>query len=211
MTEICQRLHDIFNARPRLRFPFDKNQIPMNGIYVLFEKREYAHNQERIVRIGTHTGDNNLRNRLHEHFLKENKDRSIFRKHVGRALLARAGDPFLEQWEWDLTSRAAKDQYGHLLDHEKQQAVEAQVTAYIQDNFTFTVFRVDDKTTRLRIEKALIGTISTCHSCQPSLQWLGLHSPYAKICESGLWNIQHLYRRQMTLDDFEAFQQYLLQ
>jgi len=32
--------------------------------------------------------------RLLQHFVMENKDRSIFRKNIGRALLARAGDPY---------------------------------------------------------------------------------------------------------------------
>ena len=39
---------------------------------------------DRIVRIGTHTGENQLRSRLMQHFVKENKNRSIFRKNIGR-------------------------------------------------------------------------------------------------------------------------------
>lgn len=183
----------------------------MNGVYILFEKGEHAHNMDRIVRVGSHPGADNLRNRLQEHFVNENKDRSIFRKHVVRALLARAGDPFLEQWEWDLTARSAKDKYGPLLNHRKQQIVEAQVTAYIQDNFTFTVIRVDDKTMRLGIEKSLIGTLSLCHTCRPSPTWLGLHSPYPKIRESGLWHIQHLYKDVMSEEEFEMLKPYFLQ
>ncbi|MSP93707.1 MAG: hypothetical protein EXR00_00415 [Alphaproteobacteria bacterium] len=37
-----------------------------------------------------------------------NKDRSIFRKHVGRCLLAKSGDPLLAQWEIDLTTKASR-------------------------------------------------------------------------------------------------------
>ncbi|MDF1513209.1 MAG: hypothetical protein P1S60_05325 [Anaerolineae bacterium] len=208
MSEICRQLHELFNVKTRLRFPFDETAIPLNGVYILFEKGEYAHNMDRIVRVGSHTGADNLRKRLHEHFLNENKDRSIFRKHIGRALLVKADDPFLEQWEWDLTSRAAKDKYDPLLDRAKQDKVETLVTAYIRDNFSFTVFRVDEKNIRLEIEKALIGTLSNCHTCRPSPSWLGLHSPYAKIRESGLWHIQHLYKRQLSQQVYELYKAY---
>ena len=80
----------------------------LKGIKLLFEKGETAHGMDRIVRIGTHTGKNQLRSRLKQHFIKEDKDRSIFRKNIGRSLLNRDKDPFLEQWEIDLTSRKQK-------------------------------------------------------------------------------------------------------
>ena len=56
---------------------------------VLFETGELAHGADRIVWVGTHTGSNEMPSRLKQHFLKENKDRSIFRKNIGRALLNR--------------------------------------------------------------------------------------------------------------------------
>ena len=75
---ICEKLHNIFNGLERHKFPFERSLIPKNGIYILFEKGERAHsNCDRIVRIGTHAGQNNLPKRLTEHFLVENKDRSI--------------------------------------------------------------------------------------------------------------------------------------
>jgi len=98
MSEICQQLHELFNDLPRYWFPFNELAIPRNGIYILFEKHEHAHGVDRIVRVGTHTGENQLRSRLKQHFLNETKDRSIFRKNIGRAMLQKAEDPFLEQW-----------------------------------------------------------------------------------------------------------------
>jgi len=74
MSEICKELHFIFNNMKRLSFPFDKNEIPENGIYILFEKGGPAHKANRIVRIGTHTGKDQLRSRLWQHFMNENKD-----------------------------------------------------------------------------------------------------------------------------------------
>ena len=124
MSKSCEKLHKLFNSMERFIFPFDEEKIPLNGIYILFEKGEMAHGADRIVRIGTHTGVAQLRSRLKQHFLNENKDRSIFRKNIGRAILNKNSDPFLEQWEWDLTTRDAKKTYGNKVCYEKQNEVE---------------------------------------------------------------------------------------
>jgi len=44
-----------------------------------------------------------LCSRLKQHFAKENKDRSVFRKNIGRCILNKANDDYLTKWEWDLT------------------------------------------------------------------------------------------------------------
>jgi hypothetical protein len=85
MTDACQYLHDALSRLPRLRRE-NLAKVPDNGIYVLFEKDEEGHSVERIVRAGTHRGRNNLAPRVREHLYTPNKDRSIFRKHVGRCL-----------------------------------------------------------------------------------------------------------------------------
>ena len=122
-----------------LRFPFDVDRVPLNGIYVLFERGEFAHGANRTVRVGTHTGNNQLESRLCQHFLIENKDRSIFRKNIGRALLNRAHDPFLSLWELDRTSRRMRDRHGgiHLI---RQRAIERTVSEYIQSHFSSSWF-----------------------------------------------------------------------
>ena len=204
MREICASLHSLFNELERFTFPFATERIPCNGIYILFETGEQAHGVDRIVRVGTHTGTDQLRSRLQQHFVKENKDRSIFRKHIGRAILHRAEEPFLEQWNWDLTTRKAKEAYGDLLDRHKQAAVEKQVTAYIQASFSFVVFEVVDKVERLSLEAKIISTISWCDDCRPSNAWLGLHSPEAKIRQSGLWLVNELYKEPLSKQEFMA-------
>jgi hypothetical protein len=123
MIEVCPELHRILERLPHHQFPFDDALIPLNGIYILFEDGEKAHGTNRIVRIGTHTGKDQLRSRLKQHFILENKDRSIFRKNIGRALLNKEKDPFLEKWELDLTTREAKENLGFQIDHEKQKQV----------------------------------------------------------------------------------------
>ena len=203
MSNICNNVHHIFQNLKRYKFPFNEEELPKNGIYILFEKNESAHNGERIVRVGTHTGNDNLAKRLKEHFMKENKDRSIFRKNIGRAILSKKDDSFLEQWNWDLTTRANKDKYSSLVDFEKQKSIEEKVSQYIKNNFSFAIFEVKSKDDRLNLESKLISTISLCEDCQPSSQWLGQSSPIHKIKESGLWLVQGLYKIPLHLDDLE--------
>lgn len=202
----CHKIHKIFNKLPRHHFPFDKNLIPKNGIYILFEKGESAHGGDRIVRIGTHTGENQLYSRLLQHFLNENKDRSIFRKNIGRAILNKNNDIFLEQWEWDLTEKKSKDKYLDHLDVNKQKTIEKTVTKNIQNNFSFAVISVDQKNERLNIESKLISTVSLCPDCKPSTQWLGSQSPKEKIRTSGLWLVNELYKEPLTDKDLRELQ-----
>ena len=143
MTDACQHLHDRLSRLPRLKRE-DLAKVPKNGIYVLFENGEQAHGRERIVRVGTHRGQNNLPGRIREHLYKTNKDRSIFRKHVGRCLLAKAGDPFLAQWEIDLTTKASRTLNEGKIDKAQLQKVEADVTRYMVENFSFAVLRFDE-------------------------------------------------------------------
>lgn len=206
MSEICQRLHSLFNRLPRQWFPFDEEAIPRNGIYVLFENGEHAHGADRIVRVGTHTGANRLRSRLKEHFVNENKDRSIFRKNIGRAILQREKDPFLEQWNWGLTTREARERYLPLLDKEKQCQIEKAVTVYIQQNFSMVVFGVDDKKERLEWERKIISTVSWCEECRPSPNWLGLYSPEQEIRKSGLWLVKGLYKDGLSWAELEELE-----
>lgn len=207
MGECCATLHRWFNAGERLGFPVGKERIPRNGIYILFEKGEQAHGGDRIVRIGTHTGHNQLPSRLQQHFLKENKDRSIFRKNIGRALLSRAEDSFLSMWELDLTSHQARLAHGHKVDPTRQLSIEHEVSAYIRANFTFVVFPVSEQADRLQWESRLISTISLCEKCQPSPAWLGQFSPKSRIRESGLWQVNELYKDPLSSDELARLEE----
>ncbi len=194
MSNECSSVHKLTNQLERHIFPFKENKIPLNGIYILFQKGEDGHHKNRIVRVGTHTGENQLRSRLKQHFLNENKDRSIFRKNIGRAILSQRNDPFLKFWELDLTTRKAKEKYSTLVDLDYQKSIEKQVTHYIQGNCSFAVFEVKSKEERLDVESKLISTISWCDECNPSKSWLGNSSPKEKIVKSGLWLVNELYK-----------------
>jgi len=209
MSKNCNTIHQLFNGMRKFTFPFNKQEIPENGIYILFEKGELAHSTTRIVRIGTHRGQNQLHSRLFQHFLKENKDRSIFRKNIGRALLNKDKDLFLEKWELDLTTRNAKDQHSDSVDFEKQKEIEKRVTKYIQDNFSFVVFQIDEKDKRLNFESKIISTISLCEECKSSENWLGNFSPKEKIRKSGLWLVNELWKTPLSDEDVMELKQML--
>jgi len=204
MSRECANIHRIICNLPRHYFPFDESLIPLNGIYVLFQKGEIGHDQDRIVRIGTHTGNNQLRSRLKQHFLIENKDRSIFRKNIGRALLNKSNDSFLKYWEIDLTSRKVKNQYASLIDFDYQKQIESEVSQYIRTNFSFVVFELEDKSERLETESRLISIISLCDECFSSDNWLGKYSPKVKILKSGLWQVNELYKIPFDVSSIEG-------
>jgi hypothetical protein len=198
MSKECQEIHKIFNSMNRFKFPFDEAKIPKNGIYIIFEKGEKAHGYDRMVRIGTHTGKDQLRSRLQQHFINENKDRSIFRKNIGRAILNKEHDTFITYWELDLTPKENRDKYAKTLDMDKQKQIEKKVTKYIRDNLSFAVFQVDEMKKRLELESKLISTISACKECKASSNWLGNHSTKEKIRNSGLWQVNELFKESLT-------------
>ena len=205
MSKVCKRLHELVNKMPRYYFPIEKDKIYKNGIYILFEKNEQAYGLDRIVRIGTHRGDNNLYNRLKEHFINENKDRSIFRKNIGRALLNKNNDEYLDVWEIDFQERKNRELFKDKLNIQKQQDLEKQVSLYIQNNLSFVIIEVNEKEDRLFYESKLISTVSLCDECCGSDSWLGNYSPKEKIVKSGLWLVNELYKESFTLDELNKF------
>lgn len=207
MSNQCQLLHELSDSCKRIRFPYDSEKIPFDGIYLLFEIGERGHGFDRVVRVGTHTGLHKLPSRLTEHFMVENKDRSIFRKNIGRALLAKDDNSFLDDWELDLTTKEARDLHSDRIDLQCQEQVERQVSNYIQDSFSFAVLPIADKEERLKLESKIISTVSLCDECERSSNWLGQYSPKEKIRRSGLWLIQGLYKEPLSGEDMKHLQE----
>jgi len=194
MSEFCEKLHMLI--REGRRFDFNSmgdNEIPLNGIYVMFEKGESSHGGERIVRIGTHTGDKQLRSRIYQHFKNENKNRSIFRKNIGRCFLNKEKNPYLSVWEKDMTARKNKEKFGHLRNEGGETKIEERISRYIKKNLSFCVLDVPNKEDRLHFEARLIGTVSGCEKRFPSKNWLGHFSPVDKIKKNGLWQVNKLF------------------
>lgn len=221
MSEQCKFLHEELERLPLIRFPFDIHALPKNGIYFVYEQGEHwghGGDHSRVVRIGTHK-DGNFHARIGEHFLLDEskmnfdatrpapRERSIFRKHIGRAMLNRDQDPYLSTWEIDFTSRASRDRYGSLRDVVKEKQVETEITRLLRESFSIRFIVMDRQAERMGasgLERRLIGTVAQCGQCRPSSTWLGHSSPKLQIRSSGLWLIQHLAAPILQAADCQA-------
>lgn len=205
MRNIGLELHKLFNEQKRYFFPFEQfiKEIPQNGIYIIFENGEKYNNLDRIVRVGTHTGNNQLRSRLNQHFIRENKNRSIFRKNIGRCFLNKENNPYLNLWELDITSKAEKEKNLKSLDFVFETQIEKRISSYIRTNLSFCVFKVDTKEERLFWESKIVSTLAKSTELKPSANWFGNNSPKEKIRLSGLWQVNELYNESLTEQEFE--------
>lgn len=195
----CTELHRIFNAEKRYNAS-EIDSIPFeNGIYIIFEKGENYGIYDRIVRVGTHTSPDRLKERLKDHFLRENKDGSIFRKNIGIAMLNKEKDPYLQIWALD----TSKPSNTHFVNHDKQSGAESRVSTYLRQNLYFTVFRVDDRARRLRLEEAIISTLYHTSDFKASDGWLGNSSTETEIRGSGMWLKQGLDAEPITTDELQ--------
>lgn len=210
MSAVCIALHQLVGGLRLHSFPFAENNIPKDGIYVLFEEGEEAHGCRRIVRVGTHTGDGQLRSRLRQHFIQENKDRSIFRKNIGRALLHRANDPFLKDWNLDLTTAATRSLHAGRIDVVKQHSVEVMISRHLRSRCSFVVIPVASRAQRLQWESRMVSTVAACPACKPSSDWLGRSSPVPKIRDSGLWQVNELFKTAFSEEEFSIFARSIL-
>lgn len=195
----CTELHRIFNAAKRYN-AFEIDSIPFeNGIYVVFEKGETYGTYDRIVRVGTHTSPDRLKRRLKDHFIRENKDGSIFRKNIGIAMLNKARAPYLSIWRLN-TSRPENARF---VDTDKQSDIERRVSTYLRQNTDFAVFRVDDNIQRLRLEEAIISVLNHSPNFKASVGWLGNSSTETEIRGSGMWLKQGLDAEPITADELQ--------
>lgn len=192
--DLCDELHRLFNSLDRYSWHDIRKVAFDNGIYVLFEKGERYKSWDRIVRVGTHTSPGRLRQRLYDHFLSPNKDGSIFRKNIGKALLNRSSHPYLSVWSLN-TSHQENKRY---VDPDFQKLVEEKVSAYLKANISFAVIPVEDAAQRLRLEEAIIASVHRNEQFGPGGDWLGRYSPEAEIRASGLWLKQGLLAPCLT-------------
>ena len=214
--DLCEAVHEAARALPRVAYSFKRSDLPRNGIYLFFESGEYdAHTgEERIVRVGTHRSGN-FRSRISEHYLLDGdpdimadrpapKDRSIFRKNLGRAWIRRQGIEYLEVWNIDFTTSRNRREYADRRDVAIERDVEDNVTTLLREAFSFAWVPVPDEAQRMGaggLEGRLIGTLAQCSVCAPSPGWLGQHSPDERIRTSGLWQVQHL--KHDPVDDMD--------
>lgn len=197
-TDKVNVLHMLFNGLPRFDWTMIDEISYKNGIYIMFEKGESYNGMDRIVRVGTHRGEGRLRKRLRDHFVKEDKNNSIFRKNIGRIFLNATSNPYLPVWEIDMYQSKNIRDYGHLVNKDLEAELERKISQYLRNNITFVCFPVENKEERMRLEEGIISTLNR-HPCfGPSSNWLGLKSPTAEIVRSGLWNKQGLNSQPLT-------------
>jgi hypothetical protein len=218
LSESCEWLHKQLEPLPLIKYPFNPKELPENGIYFFYEKGEnwgHGGTKHRVVRVGT-SKDGNLRKRLAEHFLLDEgkmnfdafkpapRERSIFRKNIGRALIKQRKDDYLKIWEIDFTSHKSREENAHLRDVAKEKELETEITSLLRANFSFKVIELAGQAQRMDktgLESALIGTLARCPLCQPSTNWLGRYSPKTEISNGKLWLIQHLNAKPIDEQD----------
>jgi hypothetical protein len=174
-------------------------EIPMQGVYFFFdesEPTEFSADVPRLVRVGTHgvsAGSTaTLRNRLRTHLGTRtgagNHRASVFRLHVGRAMIERDG---LEQHypNWGKGQSASKDIT------ELEAPLESKVSEYIGNLRVLFIPVLDTAGTgsmRATIERQFISmfTENLCAIDESSPSWLGRFSDKPSIRISGLWNVR---------------------
>lgn len=195
-----EQLHKLFNILERFSYPYDEAKISKNGIYILFEKSEKFKGFNRVVRIGSHTGDNRLLTRINEHYIKGNHRDSIFRKHLGRCFLTiNKKTDYIENWDLKIKRKVDKERNLHRINWEIENEYEQIITKYIRDSFSFvTIPNLTNEKERIRLEKGLIATFAQAIEKVSSDNWIGNHHPNARIRNNKLWNIQHLSGTLLT-------------
>ena len=175
-------IHKALTALPRFTYLGNgefSGVIPEGGgVYIIFERGEKYGCYDRITRVGK--AEKSLLSRLKQHFLKEDKDHSIFRKHVGRALLNKEGLT-LDNWN----KKGVTDS-----------GTENEVSEYLKNNAAFCVIPLNDKNEIRILEKTLIGILAAFNlsylvangKAIQSGDWLGNYSVNQNIKASGLWN-----------------------
>lgn len=173
-------------------------QVPRRGVYVFLDPREpnFLQLHPRIVRIGTHGVSRGsmatLRGRLRNHLGPGteigNHRGSVFRLHLGRAMLEEGGGRSRLP-SWGEGQDAAPDIKAAEVD------LELAVTRYLQQ-LEVAFIAIDDEPTkdslRAKVEAQLIALCSEglLTIDYPAADWLGLRSPVAQIKQSGLWNVR---------------------
>lgn len=197
-TNLCKAVHLLFNRMPRMDYQMIA-KIPFeDGIYIMFEKGQKQAELDRIVRVGTHTAEGRLKARLKDHFISQNKDGSIFRKNVGKALLNKNNDPYLDLWTLDMSNKKNVA----TIDKEIVAEIENAVSDYLHNNISFVCFPINNKEARLRIEEALISLLNCSDDFYPDNNWLGKCSPVDRINRSGLWLTQGLDAEPLSVEEF---------
>lgn len=176
-----------------------KHDVPKKGVYFFFDGNEetaFSNSIPRLVRIGTHGvsagSTSTLRTRLRTHFGTQagigNHRASVFRLHVGRAIIEREGlQKLFPHW--------GKGQSAKKTISQSEADLERQVSEYIGKLSVLYVPIIDESgvgSSRALIERQFIALFSEnlCPLETPSPSWLGRFSDKSTIRQTGLWNVR---------------------
>jgi len=194
---------------------------PRLGVYLFFEDGEFREDgvTSRVTRVGTHAlrpSMTTLWNRLSQHKGNVggsmpgggNHRGSIFRLHVGTAMLANGEWPVSIQANWGNGSSA------DVAIRKEEYPLEVAVSRYI-GNMPFLWLGVDDepsfRSDRGVVETGAISLLSNRNRPAidpPSTSWLGHMADRAAVRESGLWDVNHVDDLP-TSKFLDSFSQYI--
>lgn len=197
------RIEERNGGKRRLSSCNGRMDWPRRGVYFFFEPGENrgAAAGLRVVRVGTHAvskgSGTTLWNRLRTHRGVYggggNHRGSIFRLHVGTALLAGGDYPDAVRQSWGRGSSAPKEV------RRAEHGLECAVSEYI-GKMPFLWLMVNDEpgpaSMRKYIERnavALLSMASRLHIDPPSEGWLGHNCRHEVVRASGLWNVNHVF------------------
>jgi len=180
-----------------------KMEWPRRGLYFITEMPGgLAHGtMPRIVRVGTHAVSAGSRTTLWDRLSTHRGTQagggshrsSIFRSHVGHAIMNKGG-----QSAWPQTWSQGQSAPRTVRDGETQ--LEALVSNTIGQMRVLWLDVPDDAgpgSDRAYLERNTIGLLSRANLLTPhrDANWLGLFSSDWRICVSGLWNLNHVFTR----------------
>ncbi|MFZ6005760.1 MAG: hypothetical protein ACOYXM_17690 [Actinomycetota bacterium] len=203
--EVLAAIEHNSGGRRRLAECSGRVEWPGRGVYFFFEDGELREDgaTPRVVRVGTHglrPSKSTLWGRLSQHRGTPggslpgggNHRGSIFRLHVGTALLA-VGD-----WPDDIRATWGRGQRADARTRAAEYPLERAVTDYI-GRMPFLWVSVDDPPSsasdRGVIEAGAIALLSNLDRPTvdpPSAGWLGSSADRKLIRRSGLWNVNHV-------------------
>jgi len=197
LKELCAQIHKSLETLPTFKEP---SKVPFsNGLYFFYQKGETSIHalNGRIVRIGNHPrSQNGLKRRLTMHY-SGNKNSSVFRKHLGGAILRKTDPnhpclaPGPGQGHWEKQ---------HMHTCERCNLIETEVSKLLRSDFWFRCIEIKDQNLRNTLEKKLVATISLCPTCKPSDAWRGKFAYSENVRNSGLWNSDYVFEQSSILN-----------
>lgn len=207
--EILEDLEGTVGGKRMLKNATGRVDWPERGVYFFFEPGEVQTTSSsglRVVRVGTHAlkagSQTTLWNRLRTHRGTLSGSRpgggnhrgSVFRLHVGTALIRR------DNWPDDVASQWAKGSSANKSVRQQEYPLEQAVSHYIR-GMPFLWVAVGDEpgpdSLRGYIERNVIALLSNHNFPENPIDpqshtWLGQWAASEQIRRSGLWNVNHV-------------------